>query len=91
MTLKNLTPELRQQLGLGPGRKGVVVTGMEPGGLAARAGIRKGDLVVGVSNASISDVAGFRSAMEDHDLDQGVRFQLERDGARRFVFLQRRS
>jgi serine protease Do len=89
MTLRNLTPELRQQLGLGPGEKGVAVTGVEPGGLAGRAGIRKGDLVIGVGNTSISDVAGFRSAMEDHDLDQGVRFQLERDGVRRFVFLQR--
>jgi serine protease Do len=91
MTLKNLTPELRQQLGLGSGEKGVVVTGVEPGGLAAREGIRKGDLVVAVGDTPISDVASLRSAMEEHELDQGVRFQLEREGMRRFVFLQRRS
>jgi serine protease Do len=91
MTLKNLTPELRQQLGLGPGEKGVVVVAVQPGGLASREGIRKGDLVIGVGNTPISDVASFRSAMEEHDLDQGVRLRLERDGMRRFVFLRRRS
>ncbi len=54
MTLQKLTPELAQQLGY-ENAKGVVVTAVESGSLAARAGIRRGDLIEEVNRTEVGD------------------------------------
>jgi serine protease Do len=91
ITAESLTPETRQQLGLEADETGVVVTGVQRGSLAHNEGIRKGDLIVAIGNSSIDNLADFRAALKDADLDAGIRMQLKREGVRRFVFLKRRS
>jgi len=54
MTLQKLTPELAGQLGY-ENAKGVVVTAVESGSLAARAGIQRGDLIEEVNRTEVSD------------------------------------
>lgn len=71
--------------------RGVLVTNVDSGTLAMRAGIRPDDIIVAVGDRSVSDVAGFHGALKAHDLSQGVRFQLVIEGTRRFVFLKRHA
>jgi serine protease Do len=91
ITAENLTPEKRQQLGLETDETGVVVTGVQRGSVAHSARIQVGDLIVAIGDAQVSSLNGFRSALENADLKEGVRMQIKRDGARRFVFLKQRS
>jgi serine protease Do len=88
MTVQTLTLELARKAGIEEGEKGVIVTAVEPGGLAARVGIRPGDLVVSVGSTDITDISDFRDAVKAEDLSPGIRMQVKRDGVRRFVFMR---
>ncbi len=50
---------LREQLGLPPNFKGVVVKGVDPRGPAAQAGLRDGDIVVKFNGKNVENVAAF--------------------------------
>jgi serine protease Do len=54
MSLRDLTPQLRTQLGLPSERSGALVTGVEQAGPAARAGIRGGDIILEVNRMAVS-------------------------------------
>jgi serine protease Do len=88
MTVETVTPQLASQLGLENGAKGVAVTKVDPGSMAARVGIARGDIVVTVGNEEISDVKQFREAMSQQSLEDGIRLQVMRDGIKRFVFVR---
>jgi serine protease Do len=90
MTVEHLTPELARQIGLDSNERGVVVTDVDPDGLAARVGIRPGDLIVSIAGKSIQSLADFRDATRDFEAQAGIRMQVLRDGARRFVVLRSR-
>ena len=85
-----LSAEIARQLGYDIDASGVVVTAVDPTSLAARAGIRSGDMLVAIGGADIESVSDFREAMRDHDPESGIRMQILRDGVRRFVFLRSR-
>jgi serine protease Do len=88
MTVETLTPQLASQLGLDNGARGVAVTKVEPGSLAARVAIERGDIVVTVGDEEISNVKQFREAMSQQNLKDGIRLQVMRDGIKRFVFVR---
>jgi serine protease Do len=90
MRVEELTPALAQQLGVEGDARGVVVTKVDRSGLAARAGIRPGDMIVAFGDKTITSLADFRDALRDNDPALGVRMQVQRDGVRRFVFLRGR-
>lgn len=69
MTLRELTPQIRQQLQVPEGRGGAVVERVEPASAAARAGVRAGDVVLEVNREpvrSMSDAAGALRRVEDN-------------------------
>jgi serine protease Do len=86
--VETLTPERASQLGADAHSKGVVVTQVDDGSLAARVGIERGDVVVAVGNESTSTAEEFRKAMDKQDLKNGIRLQLMREGMKRFVFIR---
>jgi serine protease Do len=88
MTVKTLTPELAQGLGLKEQQHGVVVTEVEPGGLAATAGIRPNDLIVSVQGKAVENAAQFREETSKYDLKKGIRLVVQSGGTERFVFLR---
>jgi serine protease Do len=88
MTVQTLTPELARQARAEEDEQGVVVTAVEPGGLAARVGIGPGDVIVSVGGSAIADISDFRDAIKEEDLSRGIRMQVKREGVRRFVFLK---
>lgn len=86
ISVRPLSDEMRQQAGIADG--GVVVTDADPSGLAWRAGIRRGDVVVAINGSELQSLRDYEKAMESVDISQGVRLRVSRDGATRFVFLK---
>ncbi len=62
--LSALTPDLRQQLGLGGEVTGVVVMDVTEGGPAAKQGLRQGDIIEQVSRSKVSDPAEVDKAVQ---------------------------
>lgn len=58
-TMEPLDPDTARSLGLAPRMRGLVVTSIASGGPAARAGVRTGDVVVGIDRpiSSMKDLA----------------------------------
>jgi serine protease Do len=88
MTVRTVTPDIAQELGLGEEASGVVVTTVEPFGPADRAGIQVKDVIETVQDHAVHNVNEFRAAMEKADLHQGVRLGIRSEGVRRFAFIQ---
>ena len=88
MTVQTLTPEIARQAGFDEDEKGVIVTEVEPGSVAARVAIRPGDLIVAVGTTRINDLSDFREAMKEEDVKSGIRMQVKREGLQRFVFMK---
>lgn len=67
---------------IGDSRKRVVVSAVEPASPAAAAGVRKGDVLEAVGDASVESVAEYRFRVRDAPLGAPVRLQLSRAGKR---------
>jgi serine protease Do len=90
LTVQTLTPELAERLGYEQSQQGVVITDVNGTSIAARAGLRQGDLVLQVDGKPVRNIRDFREAMGKADTAKGVLLQVMRDGSRRFVFLKGR-
>lgn len=88
LALQTLTPDVARRLELKENVKGVAVTQVESGSVAARAGVQPGDVIVNVAGAAVSNVREFQDAVKSHQRDVGVRMTLQRGGVTRFVFLK---
>jgi Do/DeqQ family serine protease len=64
ITAEPLTPDAAAQLGLRRGTQGVLVTQVDPGGAAAQAGIRSGDVIQEVNQQPVRTPGDIRSAMQ---------------------------
>src|SRR5688572_3017165 len=64
MTLRDMTPNMAQQLGLPRGSAGVVVWSVEPGEVAEDAGLQRGDVIVSVNGQEVEDVEDFDQEIE---------------------------
>ncbi len=89
MTLKELTPPIRNQLGISEDIQGVVVAGVSQIGVARRAGLRVGDVITSVNESIVEDMSEFRQAIREANLETGVRLRVVSDGMNRFVFLKK--
>ena len=86
LALAPLSPDVRQQLDIPASQHGAVIAGVQPGSAAEQAGLREGDIVVGVGNKTIGSpgeaVNAIRGATRD---GKGVALRVVRDGHARFV------
>jgi len=89
LKLQDLTDDLAAKLGV-RGQKGVVVSAVQPGGPAARAGLRPGDLIqkVGPDRTAVASVAEFRAALSKLDVKKGVLVLLRRRDLATFVLIK---
>jgi serine protease Do len=74
-----LTPDLAESYGV-PASSGVVVQEVSDNSPAARAGIRRGDIITAFDGAKTGDVTQFRLRVADTPVDKRVRVDLLRDG-----------
>ena len=59
VTVQNLTPALREQLGIPGGVSGVVISEVDPNSPAAQAGLQQGDVIQSVNRHALNSVAEF--------------------------------
>jgi serine protease Do len=82
-----LTPERSQQLRV-QGDRGIVVTEVQPDGLADRAGIQEGDLIREVNGARIAQVADYNRAVSAVKKGDYLKVLLQRGRSSLFVALR---
>ncbi|MBI1909229.1 MAG: DegQ family serine endoprotease [Deltaproteobacteria bacterium] len=63
VTVREIMPEEAVELGLAQGKKGVFVVNVDPSGVAANAGIRRGDIILEVDGVKINSTADFKKAV----------------------------
>jgi len=59
MSVQNLTPSIRDQLGLPPNVTGVVIAQLDPNSPAAQYGLQEGDVIEGINRQPVRNVADF--------------------------------
>jgi serine protease Do len=87
VTVQDLTKELADRLGLDEA-KGVLVSGVEPGGPADRAGVQRGDVVLTVNKKSVTSAQEFVAAVRKAGPGATVRLLLRSRGVARFVAIK---
>jgi serine protease Do len=78
ITVKNLTPDLADQLGY-QGEKGVVITQVNPGTIAALAGLRPGTLIQEVNRKQVQNINEFKQALTQNGEEKLILLHV-RDG-----------
>ena len=84
LSVQNLTVDLAEKLGH-TSDKGVLIAGVAPGSVAAKAGLRKGDLILEVENQPIHSVAEFKSAVEKVEGEAKILLLVKHEGQARYV------
>lgn len=64
LSVEPLTPEIASQLGLRSGTQGLVVSGIDPAGPAADAGIQRGDVIEQVNQQPVRTLAELEAALQ---------------------------
>lgn len=84
VSLGRLTPQIRQSLGV-PVEAGALVLGVEPTGPAGAAGVRPGDVVVGLGGTAIGSIEDLYGALRRSEPGQQVQLAIVRGGQRQEV------
>jgi len=88
LAVQTLTPELAENLGLDKGVKGVVVTQVEPGGPAAEAGLRRGDVVLEVNRKPVKNAQAYQKAVRETGKGKSLLFLVRRGDNTIFLALK---
>ncbi len=85
----DLTPKTAKQFGLDEKTTGVIVNAVDPGSIAAEAGLRKGMLIVKADQQAVSSVADLQKILEKASLDKGCLLQVRTpQGGTTYVLLK---
>ena len=85
--VRDLDQEVVRRHGLGVSQ-GAFVTEVDPAGLAARLGLRPGDVVLSVGDHDIADADDFYDAVARENLARGIRLLVESNGGRRYLMVR---
>jgi S1-C subfamily serine protease len=88
MRLADLSDELVKRYGL-PASGGAVVLSVEPGSVAAEAGLHAGDLITRVDKQDVHSATEARDLLSRADLKAGVRLYVSNRNGSQFLFVQR--
>jgi len=86
--LQDLTPPLRERLGLQAEQPGALVAQVEPGSSAQRAGLQPGDVLVDVGDDEVANAAEARKSFEKAPVDAPLRVRILRQGHGLFLVLR---
>lgn len=81
VSLGRLTPQIAQALNVGV-EAGALVFGVEPGGPAAAAGVRQGDVIVDLADRPVASVEDVLAVLRDTEPGQQVGLTVVRGGER---------
>ncbi len=85
--VRNLETEEKKELNV---KKGVYVTAVKEGSPAEVAGLKEGDVIVGIGNTEIEDTSSFTNALKE-ELKKGKRrilFRIKREGRTHFLTVE---
>lgn len=85
--VERVTPEIARELGL-KGAAGVVVTAVEPGSMAQQAGLRRGDVIVGVNKQAVNSIADFRAITKKISKKDSILLRIKRRGGKVFIVIK---
>ncbi len=86
LVVQTLTPALAQQFGI-PAVKGVVVTEVAPGSIAALAGIRPGTVILQVNRKPVTNATEFKQAVAKSKAKKRVLLLIRQGNMQRFITL----
>ena len=84
LSVQNLTADLAEKLGH-TSNEGVLIASVAPGSVAAKAGLRKGDMILEVENQPIQNVEEFKSAVEKVEDEAKILLLVKHEGQARYV------
>jgi serine protease Do len=84
VTVQDMTPEIARSLGL-EGETGVVVTSVDPGSPADKAGINRGDVVLEVNREPIKGIEDFNQVLEEAGDQESILFLIRRGESNLFI------
>ena len=87
--VSGVTPEAQQRYGYKPGQ-GVLITDVEAGSVASRAGLEKGMLILQAGGQDVGSVRDLEKVLEEADLSRGLPL-LVRAGDRQLFVLQKKQ
>ena len=87
LTLRNLTPQLKQRYDLDEDQKGVLIVEVDPASPAGRARLREGDIILEVDRKEVNSVADFNRIISKVT-DDTVLLRVQRGGSTFFVPLR---
>jgi len=87
-TSLEVTPEVARRAQL-PERTGILVSGANPGGVAARAGLQEGDIILKIDDQKVNDLEGFKALYNERRDSQKKLIMLfvQRGALTRFVLV----
>jgi serine protease Do len=89
LEVSNLNDTVAEDLGYHAGTHGVYIAKVEPGSVAAEAGLRKGMLIAKVDNHKVASTAEVQQSLQGASLERGVLLQVQSpQGGTNFVLLK---
>jgi len=90
LSLKNLSGELRKQLGIRAAH-GVLVAGVSDDSYASFAGLRRGDVITEINRKSVKSIKDVEGALkQSKDKPRDLLFLIERNGRNQLIVLRQR-
>jgi serine protease Do len=83
LTVQTLTPDLAEQFNWSRDEKGVLITGVDPGGAGAEVGLRRGDLIKEIDRQNVETTEDYSRILEKAKKGESVLFLIKR-GTRTF-------
>ena len=85
--VQDLTPEIAQELNLGTGVHGVVITSVDPSSVAATQGLSRGDVIQEVNHKPVTNVEEYKQALAGAD-KQSVLLLVNHGGVTRYIVVE---
>ena len=80
VVIQDLTPDLAQAFNISEGQRGVVISQVQSGSAAAKAGLLAGDIVISADGRAIESAAELRNEIGSRRIGDSVRLTVLRDG-----------
>lgn len=78
VSVRDISPEEKKELGVSKGQGGVYITRVEPGSAAARSDVRPGDILLSVNGKNVNSAAQFGKLVQKIGKGKIVRFFIRR-------------
>jgi serine protease Do len=88
LEVRPLTPDIAEQLELPKGTAGVVVMGAAPDSVSARAGVRRGDVVIEINRMPVRNIADFKRLAARVGKNDSVMLRVMRGARKVYMVLE---